>query len=378
MTPSVTPPGDGQALVVRPTTVTASTLDRTTYDLGGVEVRYVATLGTAALVGGADGLFEIGVDGLAPIDATPVTGLTTLDGVGIVVASATGVSLWNGTLEPSGLSDALSAMSVDALARRGDELWLATDAELYRFATNTLAAFPSIPRGRALDTFTGAGRILVDTADGYVALAEATDGTWTTQPIDELAIETLVPGANDRIFGVVADVLLERVAVSATEVAWRPVALTDAADDPGARDIRAAALDPVTGGVWFATSTGLVELTGRTVERLDVALPDSFAMTVSTDGTLWVATDTSLERFGHDGPPVTWADDVKPFAEANCARCHVTLGIAHPLETYETWVDEIDTIIEEVASSRMPQDGAALLGGSAELIRRWKNGGFEP
>ncbi|MEQ8281062.1 MAG: hypothetical protein RMA76_36805 [Deltaproteobacteria bacterium] len=378
MTPSVTPPSGAATAVVRPTTVVDASLARTSIalpaELDGASIRHVATLGTATLVGGPAGLFEIGVDGLAAIDPTPVSGLTTLDGVGIVVATASGVSIWNGSLEPSGLGDALATMSVDALARRGDELWLATNAELYRFVDDALVAFTAL-RGHAVGTYNGASRILVETDGGYVALAEAPDGSWTTQTID--GVDAVVPGANDRIFGLLDGALFERVSVSADEVAWRPVALTDATEDPGAQGVTFTALDPVTGGVWFATASGYARLTGATVERLDVDVPGATSLLVSTDGTLFVTTDSTLERFGHDGPPVTWANDVKPFAEANCARCHVTLGIAHPLETYAAWVEEADLIIEEIAASRMPQDGAALVGGSAELIRRWKLGGFE-
>lgn len=379
----VTPPTETTE-VVRPSRVDSLTLARTDValpaELAQVSQLYVATLGAQTLVGTSAGLYELGVDGLTLIDATPVTGLTTLDGVGIVVATGAGVSVWNGTLEPSPLSDSLSSMDVAALGRRGTELWLGTTGELYRFDENQLDAFVDVGGANAIHTYQGSGRLVLETAAGsHTGLREATDGTWSSQAFDEIALDHVLPGAGDRIFGEKDGALYERAQVDADTIAWRAVALSTDEADEGVTDAEALALDGVTGALWVVLGADVRRITGSTVDVLarpaDIQTPS--ALGVSNDGALWLAANGTLSRFGHDGPDVTWATDIQPFAENNCTRCHKDLGIARPLETYEQWVNEVDQIIEEVAAGRMPQDGLALVGGSAELIRRWKDGGLK-
>ena len=138
-------------------------------------------------------------------------------------------------------------------------------------------------------------------------------------------------------------------------------------------------VDAVTGALWVVLDGDIRRLTGTTVDILPrpSSLVSPVAVDVSGDGALWIADATTLSRFGHEGPDVTWETDIAAFAADNCTRCHANLGIAHPLDTYDSWVAEVDEIIEEVAAARMPQDDKPLIGGNAELIRRWKDGGLK-
>jgi hypothetical protein len=99
-------------------------------------------------------------------------------------------------------------------------------------------------------------------------------------------------------------------------------------------------------------------------------------MTVTADGAVWISDGTILRRFGNAGRPATWDDDISAFAVNNCIRCHAPLKIAHPLDTYEAWIGEIDKIVAQLEARTMPQDGAALVGGTVDLVRRWRDEGL--
>lgn len=77
------------------------------------------------------------------------------------------------------------------------------------------------------------------------------------------------------------------------------------------------------------------------------------------------------------GPPPTWAADVRPLFEARCALCHGAQGSARRLDTRALWTDQIDSILDNLRSGRMPLPPVTPLT-AAELgrIEGWAAAGF--
>jgi hypothetical protein len=77
---------------------------------------------------------------------------------------------------------------------------------------------------------------------------------------------------------------------------------------------------------------------------------------------------------------ITWVGHVEPLYLRYCARanCHVN-GFAP--DTYETWVEKLDNIIERTALSegevsRMPPNGASPAETELLVLRWWREDGF--
>lgn len=73
---------------------------------------------------------------------------------------------------------------------------------------------------------------------------------------------------------------------------------------------------------------------------------------------------------------VTWRDHIQPIFQDKCQVCHG--GSADTvLETSKDWSDNIDLILEQVETDRMPLGNDPLPEVEIELIRAWRDGGFE-
>lgn len=81
-------------------------------------------------------------------------------------------------------------------------------------------------------------------------------------------------------------------------------------------------------------------------------------------------------RFTVQGPP-TWEADVEPIFVEHCDACHGERGYAHRMETMETWVDEIDDIIDAIENNRMPlPPNPSVTPEQLDVIRAWAETGF--
>ncbi|MBK6686137.1 MAG: hypothetical protein IPG45_16810 [Deltaproteobacteria bacterium] len=365
--------------LVRPTGSADITLEQQgvalPVELQGQRLHVAALSGVGTLVGGEGGLYQLTTEGLELVDATPVVGLAAFEDR-IVVAHATDLAVWHGTLEPSSINETLSGRTLSALYSDGADLWLGTDLGLDRIRAGRLERFMAMPSPRALGRFQGGQHLIVTEAGGAIsALRETTAGVEQQVLTSESSLLAVAPGAGDRLYAVEGGALLERQAVPGDLVRYRPIALTPTAE-AGATSITGLVVDPSTGFVW-AIGPVLARLeNGRTslvVPPAELGVPTT--ITVTTDGALWLGDGARLVRIGNQGPPVTWAE-IEPFHQANCQRCHAPLGTGHPLETYEVWSTEIDAIVTAVEAGRMPQDGRALTGGTVELLRRWRADGL--
>jgi hypothetical protein len=166
-----------------------------------------------------------------------------------------------------------------------------------------------------------------------------------------------------------------RSARDATEVVWQPVSVTDEATGSLVDSLMA---DPTSGATWIQGDQGLRRMLNHAVHTVSSPSPEATLVAVSAEGSVWLADGEVLYRLSPPSEVVSFAEHIVPFYESNCARCHNAESDARPLDTYESWVDDIDLIIAVVGNGTMPADGEALVGGTVELLESWKAGGLAP
>lgn len=75
--------------------------------------------------------------------------------------------------------------------------------------------------------------------------------------------------------------------------------------------------------------------------------------------------------------PPTWSADIAPLVEEKCALCHGEGATARPLHARSSWVEQIDTIITNVSTGRMPLPPVELLDpAEVALVETWRDAGF--
>lgn len=86
----------------------------------------------------------------------------------------------------------------------------------------------------------------------------------------------------------------------------------------------------------------------------------------------------STYRFRSEpGTPPTWTQDIAPLFEAKCALCHGEQASARPLFTRDSWVRDIEDIVVNVTTGRMPLPPVELLSSSeVAALRAWRDAGF--
>ncbi len=373
-----------EAPIVRPASVEELSLELSAQELpeglvsGGLLVASDVALGVAA--GGEGGLFVQGAGGLERVDEAPVSGLVAIEGVGFLVGGQGGLKIWDGALKDTTLDEALAGASVTALATRGAEVWIGTEDGLLVFDGASLLAFEGLGGASAIHAFEGSTDVLLVGVEGALSVLRQEGQGWSLHGLDGEPVQVALPGAGGRILGLDEGALVERVSVSPEAAAWRAVALSEDAGDTGAAGIEAMAVDPASGAVWVVSAEAIARLEGGAVavgERPE-GLGGVDRAQVTGDGALWLSDGVTLWSAGGQAEVVGFEDRVAGFGEDNCARCHGDGGVAHVMVSYEQWVAEAEQIVDELESGRMPADGRPLVGGGAELVRRWIEGGFAP
>ena len=85
-------------------------------------------------------------------------------------------------------------------------------------------------------------------------------------------------------------------------------------------------------------------------------------------------------RVGPDAPPPSYAEQVVPWYENNCAKCHEPGGEVATLTRfgdYDTFSDLVEEIIDQVDQGLMPAGDEPLVG-DPELPKKWRDGGKRP
>jgi hypothetical protein len=89
------------------------------------------------------------------------------------------------------------------------------------------------------------------------------------------------------------------------------------------------------------------------------------------------AVQASLRFSRYAGPPPTWRADVQPLFAERCALCHGAQGSARRLDTAPIWAEQIDVILENVRSGRMPlPPNRTLSSDEVARIEGWAAAGF--
>jgi hypothetical protein len=376
------PPVQGDE-VIRPTAVETLALAVEEHslppELQNDDTLSVAHLeGLGVLVGGTAGLFFLGTTGFEPLDASPVHALATMEPSGVLVASDRGLLIWNGALAESSLNAALSTEVVLAMATRGGDLYLGTASALWLLSAGELFQFTELTNVKSIDASLGANDIVV-TREGAISGLRKEGADWILRTLsDEIGMSRAVPGSDDRIVSLENGLIKLRVAIGEDGVSWYPISLSLEASDAGATGVEILAVDPITGAVWAVDANAIVRIdharVGKITRPAGMTAPRSIAVTA--DGAVWISDGITLRRFGNEGRPITFAENIAVFSQNNCERCHAPLKVAHPLDTYEAWAAEVDRIIDALETRRMPQDGAALVGGTVDLVRRWRDEGL--
>ena len=361
--------------VVRPAAVRSETRPVEALDVAAsADLRAVATADGLTVVGSRHGLYTLDAGGVAArVDARPVVALAALASGGALVAMSDGLFVYDGaTLEESPLEVA----PVRALATRGVDVWVATADEVLAIGPTTLDRF-ALGGVREIIASAGAGMVVLR-GDAVHVLRATGEGGWAQRAGGDEPATVLTPAA-DGLFGLVDGVLSLRQD-EADGAAWRPVALTDDPQDAGAH-AQALAVDPASGALWVLTAAALVRVVGD--ERAHLERPDAPAsprLAVDQAGALWLFEDDGVTRLPAEVRPdaPTWEDDIEPFAEANCVRCHGDIGTAPPMHTFDHWVERAERIVARLDAGDMPADRQPLVGGDVRLVRAWLNGGLQP
>ena len=376
------PVQSGDAPVIRPATVESLALDLSQQTLpaalGGADLLLARDVSLGTIAGGQGGLFLQGAGGFEQIDEAPVSGVVALAGVGILIGREEGLRIWDGALKGTSLDDAIEG-PVTALAARGDEVWIATGEALFLLGGEALSAFEGLGGITSISTFAGSSDVLLRDAEGELMVLRAEGESWSIKALSGEPVQDALPGAGDRILGLDGGALVERVEVGGGEVAWRRVALSEDVQDEGAEGIEAIAVDPGSGALWVVDGAKVARIEGGTVSS--AARPEGMGEVVQAlvtgGGVLWLSDGSGLWSAGGEGETISFETHIAPFSAANCERCHVENGVARLLVTYDNWVEESAGILTQLETGAMPADGRALVGGSADLVRRWIEGGLQ-
>lgn len=399
----------------------------TTLGPGPGEVRAMAVRGEAALVAGSQGLavLEGDVLGTSPLGAAlpgPPSRLLTVPGrVGLEVwlAGDGWLRLWRDgqvyTIAPGDLPLRAPELAFGAAAGGQSAVWVAAGGALYAIVAEAdgTRAYPEV-----VDL--PVGQLAVD-ARRTLWVVDASGQLRSRRADDRWRIHDAVHGVQ----AVAASPSSGQVWIQTMTELWRydGTEFRRALDPPAGRPLGVAS----AGSLLWASANGLARLYGErsarfvglregglllattSVELLPVAAATVRSVTATLDGgsipisaapyrvTLdpaviadgvhqLVATVTYQDgaevqgslRFSHyEGPPPSWAADIEPLFLDRCALCHGERGSARRLDSATTWTEQIESILLNLRTRRMPlAPSAPFTEAELGLVEGWQAAGF--
>jgi hypothetical protein len=382
-------------VLIRPTSVTELTWPERSYALptewaGSTHIQIAEhpTMGT--LVGGPSGLFRLQGDQLVSVhegeqipevDEGAVYGLSVAQEF-VWVASENGLSVFDGVLRASPISDQLPEGSVRAIAQVGEWLWIALEAGVFAFDGVRLSQLTTVP-GVFRITRGGEGLVSVTTVQGESFLLKVTDDGLMQQDLGgQGALRDVVPLRSDRVFALEGGTLRVRVAADTGDLIWRRATLSS--DEAAEPVTRAWSMSPTIdgAGVWLASPDSVSRWVGETIEQLATPIGIGSVMRIHpmANGQLWLVGAERMVRLGADDqPPPTYCADIDPYFQANCSRCHNNTPTAQAsnLDGYAIWSERYESIYSLIQAGAMPKDAQGRVDGEAlYMLQRWQEGGM--
>ncbi len=334
----------------------------------------IAKLGT--LVGGATGLYHLSNGKLSSLEQEPVVAIAPWRGKFLVIAQTKQLVVWDGELhQPLKFGSAI----LDVAAQSDHILWIATTKQLWRLQNDKLEAFASIKDVRKLYSFTGSSYVVAQDKEG-VFFFFRTDSTgkllWSRLEKTAPSVEQLVPGFNGMLWGLSKGKLVVRETKDG-KVRWGEYDWTQWGDDKLAEKVGALQWlisDVHNGRLWAVGKTSIVSIYGKKVSygERPAALSRIKSLVATSDSTLWVNDGKQLHQLTRtQAASITYEGQIAPFMKKNCWRCHQKVGPGRPLDDYELVKKFIGSILKQIESGGMPTDGKPLVGGDANLLKRW-------
>ena len=351
-------------------------------------------MGKDLWVGGKKGLFRWANGKFEQIDKVRVTALAVWElkkgQPALLVGRENRIDLWlNHTIAPSALSSILEkGEKLQVMVARGKtDLWIGTDKTLWRWQNEDtpIQQFKQIKGVKSLYVYDGSPELILHTNDDKIIGLRNNKGSWELRSLErevkDTTLEDVLPWKNGEFWGMAKGKLFFRKRTE-KNVAWWPFRLKPNKDKDFEWSVRRMALDFKAGTVWLWVRNGILRIDEAEARllRWKEKLEKVVLFRIGKDEGLWISDGKVLWRIGQDGPVTTYQKDVKPFVQQSCLKCHKQGGSAdfYLLTTYDEVRSGVNDMIRRIEEkgSPMPPPPNKLVGGDAETLRRWIQGGY--
>jgi hypothetical protein len=371
--------------------------------LGGVSqvagLRDVASAeGLGTYVVGEAGLYEV-IDGArvllkvaGHIDALEVFGARSL-----IFLKDGEAYLFEGGEPRLALGGVVERGQAQVMARRGDEVWIATDVALWRLVRDA-------QRGDLLERYAPLGEVerlwasakssqlgyrLVDGSFGLLDLSQSPPQRVVIEAAGE-ALGGLYPSRDGRVLATLGGQLVEW---AEQRWWWRTIDEARAEQVQGVGAVEA--LDSGSGAMWMLDPSGAKLWRVESSWSASAALPEALVeadvawikpmrgadlWVMSGAGAIYSLSVVKMERPTLLDPPdgpITFKAHIEPIGQAACQGCHVTGqgGALVRLASYEDWKSPRLPLLGSIRSGRMPKE-APPMPEFADLLEQWERDGF--
>ncbi len=359
--------------------VSSYPLPKTLQNDSSLIIRHIPDRGT--LIGANSGLYYITGQGLLQNDIESVLAMAPWQSNYLLIARPDKLQIWDGAFHESDIYRKLNGEKITALAAQDKEvLWIGTLSNLWLIKGTEARAFSQLAAPQALYAFQGAHSVIVHTKEGsYKALSVAENGDVKMEDFSSTsnAPEIAVAGKGGQIWGL-AEGLLYQWTQQGSQNAWTPFGWTAKTKEGSPLKINQLALDALTGKLWAVTDGDLFQISPTRVFRIErPAGIGTIRFVQAAEDALWLMDDKNLHRMSvaTGSEEVRYTGRIKTFMDANCLRCHGATGPGRNLDSYASTKDIATRIAEVIEGGQMPPDKSTLVGGDANLIRRWIEGG---
>ncbi|MCB9638060.1 MAG: cytochrome c [Myxococcales bacterium] len=342
-------------------------------------IRHVPDRGT--LIGSNSGLYYITGQGLLQNDIETVVAMAPWQNSYLLIARSDKLQIWDGAFHESDIYRKLNDEKVTALAAQAnDTMWIGTEKALYLVKGTEVRSFEQFAGAQAIHTFLDATSAIVKGKDGsFKALSLAENGEVKMEDFSSSSNipEQIITGKGGQIWGL-TEGLLYHWTQQGSQNAWAAFGWSPKTTDGQPSKLTQLSVDAMTGKTWALTEHDVFQITPERVYRIE--RPSGIGKIRSiqaAEDALWLADEENLHKLSivTGSEEIRYNGKVKAFMDANCLRCHGTSGPGRNLDSYAATKDIAVRIAEVIETGQMPPDKNTLVGGDANMIRRWIEGG---